>query len=220
MPALERYLHHVTVDWPSPDETAATARLRLADRFPRTALRRMTHLGLLVGHVLEGADLGPSDAVVYATTFAEARALEEYLVSFPAASPLLFQTSIHPGGVQQVLIPRQQSIARLWPMAGGERLVEQSLLAVLLEPAARVGWVGGEEKGTWLCDHGMASPLAFAFCARVSADPTGAIGRIGCSPEEEGDDPCPSLATLARALRDRQPLSWRSAGTCWRIEWS
>ena len=109
---------------------------------------------------------------------------------------------------------------RLWPMAGGQRLVEQSLLAVLLEPAARVAWVGGEEKGTWLCDHGMASPLAFAFCARVSSDPTGAIGRIGCSPAEEITDPCPSLETLARAMRDRQPLSWRSAGTCWRIEWA
>ena len=45
---IERYLHHVRVELPGPEETAATARLRLADKFPRTALRRMTHLGLLV----------------------------------------------------------------------------------------------------------------------------------------------------------------------------
>src|SRR5471030_682269 len=128
----ERFIHHLRVERPSADETAAGARLRLADNFPRAALRRMTHLGLLLGSALGGADLGPEDAVVYASTFAETRALEDFLASFPAASPLLFQASIHPGGVQQVLIGRQQPIARLWPLAGRARLVEQALLTALL----------------------------------------------------------------------------------------
>lgn len=220
MSPLVRYLHHIAVDWPAPDETAAGARVRLAERFPRNALRRMTHLGMLVGHVLEGAALGPADALVYATSFAEARALEDYLASFPAASPLLFQTSIHPGGVQQVLIPRQQPIARLWPMAGRARVVEQSLQAVLVEPAARVAWVGGEEQGTWLREHGMASAVAFAFCAVVTSDPTGAVGRVSAMVTEGPDDLCPSLETLASALRNRRALSWRSVGFEWRLDWS
>ena len=100
----ERYLHQLRVELPAPEESAAGARVRLADKFPRMALRRMTHLGLLIGATLDGASLGPEDAVVFASTFAETRALEDFLGSFPAASPLLFQTSIHPGSVQQVLI--------------------------------------------------------------------------------------------------------------------
>ena len=78
----------------------------------------MTHLGLLIGSALDGVPLEPEDAMVYASTYAETRALEDFLLSFPQASPSLFQASIHPGGVQQVLIGRQQPISRLWPLAG------------------------------------------------------------------------------------------------------
>ena len=159
---IERFLHRLRVELPAPDETAASARVRLADKFPRPALRRMTHLGLLIGSALDGAPLGPEDALVYASTFAETRALEDFLLSFPVASPLLFQTSIHPGGVQQVLIGRQQPIARLWPLAGRTRLVEQALLTALIEPAPRVALVGGEERGTWMLEHNMASTKSFA----------------------------------------------------------
>ena len=161
----ERYLHQLRVELPAPDETAAGARVRLADKFPRTALRRMTHLGLLIGATLDGVALGPEDALVFASTFAETRALEDFLGSFPAASPLLFQTSIHPGSVQQVLIGRQQPIARLWPLAGRTRLVEQALLTALIEPALRVALVGGEERGTWMLEHHMASSRSIAFGA-------------------------------------------------------
>ena len=129
----ERFIHHVRVELPPVDEAAVGARVRLATKFPRTALRRMTHLGLLVGSALEEMPLEPDDALVYASTFAETHALEEFLASFPTASPLLFQTSIHPGGIQQVLIGRQQPLARLWPLAGRTRLVEQAR-----RPAARL----------------------------------------------------------------------------------
>src|SRR5688572_3937387 len=134
----ERFIHHVRVERPPTTESAAEARDRLRDKFPRAALRRMTHLGLLLGSTLEGVALTLEDALVYASSFAETRALEDFLASFPAASPLLFQTSIHPGGIQQVLIGRQQPIARLWPLAGRARLVEQALLTALLETAPRV----------------------------------------------------------------------------------
>lgn len=216
---IERFLHHVRVELPAPDETAAAARMRLADRFPRTALRRMTHLGLLVGSTLDKVPLGPDDAVVFATTYAETRALEDFLTSFPAASPLLFQTSIHPGAVQQVLIGRQQPVARLWPLAGRARLVEQALLTALLEPAARVAVVGGEECGTWMLEQGMASARAFAFAILVTREPAGAVGRVVFTPGAAAAEPGPGLEEWAQALTDRRALCWAGAGGTWALEW-
>lgn len=216
---IERYLHQVRVERPSPDENAAGARARLADKFPRNALRRMTHLGMLIGSVLDRDSLGTEDALVYASTFAETRALEDFLMSFPAASPSLFQTSIHPGGVQQVLIGRQQSIARLWPHAGRKRLVEQALLSALLEPAERVALVGGEERGTWMQDNRMASERPFAFGAILTRGLDGASGRIVFEPDEMADEPCPTLEDFSRALEKHDALHWHGAGGAWALEW-
>jgi len=215
----ERFIHHLRVELPAPDETVVGARVRLADKFPRTALRRMTHLGLLVGAALEGESLGPDDALVYATTFAETRALEDFLSSFPGASPLLFQTSIHPGGIQQVLIGRQQPIGRLWPLAGRTRLVEQALMTALLEPAPRVALAGGEERGTWMLEHAMAAARPFAFGMMLTLEPAGAVGRVvlaaGAGPNEAG----PTLENFAHALAERRPLHWCGAGGEWTLEW-
>lgn len=217
---IERFLHHVHVEQPAPDETAAGARLRLADKFPRTALRRMTHLGLLLGSALDGVALGPEDAVVYASTFAETRSLKDFLLGFPAASPLLFQTSIHPGGVQQVLIGRQQPVARLWPHAGRARLVEQALLTVLLEPAPRVVLVGGEERGTWMLEHRAASDRSFAFAAILTREAAGAVGCVRFTPGEIPDETGPTLENFLEALAGRLPLGWHGAGGAWVLEWS
>ncbi len=216
---IERFLHQVRVELPASEETAADARGRLADRFPRTALRRMTHLGLLIGSALDGVPLRPEDALVYATIFAETRALEDFLTSFPAPSPLLFQTSIHPGGVQQVLIGRQQAIARLWPMAGGARLVEQALLAALLEPAARVFLVGGEERGTWMLEQHKAAAQPFAFATVVTRESAEAAGRVAFTPGAQSAETCPTLENFARALAGRQSLGWNGSGGCWTLEW-
>lgn len=218
---LERYLHRVRTERPAAAETAAEARVRLAPLFPRPALRRMTHLGLLLGAALDGVALTPEDAVVYASSFAETRALEDFLATFPAPSPLLFQTSIHPGGVQQVLIGRQQPVGRLWPLAGRARLVEQALLTALLETAPRVALLGGEERGTWLLEHGMASGRAFAFGALLTPEAAGAAGRVMFEPGPGGndDEPCPSLDAWADAFAERRPLAWRSGAGAWRLEW-
>jgi hypothetical protein len=215
----ERFFHHLRVEFPADTEIAAGARTRLADKFPRVALRRMTHLGLLVGSVLDGTTLEANDALVYATTFAETRALEDFLTSFPAASPLLFQTSIHPGGVQQVLIGRQQPIARLWPLAGRARLVEQALLTALLEPAPRVALVGGEERGTWMLDQGMAAPRSFAFAVILTHEPAGAVGRVAFTPGLSLDEVGPNLENFACALAERCPLAWCGGGGTWTLEW-
>jgi hypothetical protein len=218
---LERHIQFARVVRPDPAETAASARTRLADKFPRTALRRMTHLGFLAGEALDGVMIGEDDTVVYASTYAETRALEDFLTSFPAASPLLFQTSIHPSAIQQVLIGRQQSVRRFWPMTGRVRLVESALLAAVLEPAARVVLAGGEEKGSWLLEQGNASTQAFAFALVLAQDPAGSSGRIRF--EAEGgapDSPCPTLSEFATGLGQKVKMGWRGAGGTWSLEWT
>ena len=216
---IERFIHHLSIELPAASETAVEARPRLAEKFPRTALRRMTHLGLLLGSTLDGVSFGPEDAIVYASTFAETRALEDFLASFPGASPLLFQTSIHPGGVQQVLIGRQQPIARLWPLAGRTRLVEQALLTALLEPAPRVALVGGEERGTWMLERQMASATAFAFAAILSRDPAGAAARVAFTPGGDPAAACPTLEDFTHALAERRELHWHGGGGAWTLAW-
>jgi len=217
---LERHIQFMRVERPDPSETAAAARARLADRFPRPTLRRMTHLGLLVGTALDGVELGADDAVVYASTFAETRALEDFLASFPAASPLLFQTSIHPSAIQQVLIGRQQPVRRFWPVTGRRRLVESALLAALMEPAPRVVLAGGEERGSWMLEQNMASDQAFAFGLVLATDPTGARGRVRFQPDDSAPDAtCPTLLALAEAVARQEALRWRGAGGEWSLEW-
>ena len=216
---IERFIHFVRVEQPDPAEDATAARQRLRDVFPRPALRRMTHLGMLLGACIEGRGFGPEDAVVYASQFAETRALEDFLRSFPAASPLLFQTSIHPGGVQQVLIGRQQPVARLWPLAARERLVEQALSTALLESADRVWVLGGEERGAWLLEQGMASDRAFAFALELRAAREGAVGRVRCDPDSGPDEFPPDLWRFTRALAERTELRWRGMGWRWELHW-
>ncbi len=214
---IKRYIHHLRIERPAPEESAAEARVRLSGKFPRNALRRMTHLGLLLGSTLDGFEVSADDALVYATTFGETRALEDFLFGLPEASPSLFQTSIHPGGVQQVMIGRQQPVARLWPMAGRDRLVEHALLTALLEPAARVALLGGEERGTWMLEHRAASDRAFAFALVLTREAEGAIGQVSFAPNSGADEACPLLEELVIALDERTPLAWSGAGGAWRV---
>lgn len=223
---LTRFIHQARVERPPNTETAAEARERLREKFPRAALRRMTHLGLLLGSTLDGAALTADDAIVYASSFAETRALEDFLASFPAASPLLFQTSIHPGGIQQVLIGRQQPVARLWPLAGRARLVEQALVTALTETAPRVWLVGGEERGTWLLEQTMASDRAFAFALELRTEAEGAVGRISFVASTDNSsgskraDESPALGAFADALAERGALTWFSGSGTWTVAWA
>jgi hypothetical protein len=221
---IERYLHHVRVERPPIAETAAEARVRLGEKFPRASLRRMTHLGLLVGSTLDGLALAPDDALVYATTFSETRALEDYLGTFPAPSPLLFQTSIHPSAVQQVLIARQQPLTRFWPITGRARLVEDALLTALLAPAARCVIAGGEERGSWMLEQRMASERSFAFAIELTCAPAGAAARLefrdaGDGSAAQWQASCPSLDAFADALAERKALAWRGANGAWTLQW-
>ena len=178
---LERYLHAFSLA-DAGEEDPAVTRERLKDRFPRGATRRMTQLGLLVGVTLDELSPRPDDAVVYASAYAETRALEGYLESFPSASPTLFQTSIHPSAVQQALIGRQHAVGEFFPLTGRAHLVTHAMQTALLCPAPRVLLCGGDERGTWLLQLGVASDRSFAFALALSREPANALARVTLSP--------------------------------------
>ena len=216
---IERYLQALSLEDPG-EETPAATRERLRDRFPAGATRRMTQLGLLIGSVLGPMQPQEDDALVYATAFGEHHALEQYVASFPTASPSLFQTSIHPSAVQQALIARQQAIHHFFPLTGQAQLVAHAVQTALLAPNPRAILCGGEEASTWLRGYGAASPATFAFALALSDSAGGALGSLGL---EIGAEPEGSLALPAffSALRQRQPLRVAAApGLALVLRWS
>ena len=128
---LERFLQQLVTE-DAVDPAPAAIRERLKGNFPPGATRRMTTLGLLVGSALQPLEPGEEDALVYATAYAESCALEGFLDSFPAPSPTLFQTSIHPSGVQQLMIGRQRPVREFLPLSGASLLAFHALRASLL----------------------------------------------------------------------------------------
>ena len=174
---LERYLQALSLADVGDEDHAAT-RERLKERFARGATRRMTQLGLLVGAAIEELAPRADDALVYASAYAETRALEGYLESFPGASPTLFQTSIHPSAVQQALITRQHPVEEFFPLTGRAHLVAHAVQTALLSPVPRVLLCGGEERGTWLLEKKAASDRTFAFALALGHDATGALARV------------------------------------------
>ena len=167
---LERYIQDLRTDDPGAETPAAT-RERLKGRFAPGSTRRMTLLGMLVGAVLGDLQVAEEDTLAYVSAFGEGRALEDFLTSFPSASPTLFQTSIHPSGVQQGLIGRQRSVRELFPLAGGGQLAVQGLLTAMLAPSPRAVLVGGEECGTWLVAAKAASDRTFAYALALTREP-------------------------------------------------
>lgn len=213
---LERFIQAVRTDDPGLEEPAGT-RARLKDHFASGSTRRMTQLGMLVGAAVGALEPTEEDVVVYASGYGESRALEGYLQSLPAPSPTLFQTSIHPSGAQQVLISRQRSMRELFPLSGGEHLAGHALLTALLAPSPRVILCGGEERGTWLLEHGVASDRAFAFALVLGNDSTGALGRVRLAADNV--DGSLSLVQFFELIHQRRPGNHRVAPG-WRLELS
>jgi hypothetical protein len=192
---IERFIQELRTDDPGA-ETAALTRERLKGRFAPGSTRRMTLLGMLVGSAMGELPAAGDDTVVYASVFGEGRALEDYLASFPAASPTLFQTSIHPSGIQQGMIGRQRSVRELFPHAGGAQLVLQSLLTAMLAPGPAAVLAGGEERGTWLTESGAVSDRSFAYAVRLAREPgTNPMGRLVLTSEIGSS--CSSFSELA-----------------------
>jgi hypothetical protein len=186
-------------------EDPAVTRDRLKDCFPRGATRRMTQLGMLIGSVLSPHSPAEDDTLIYASEYAETRALEGYLDSFPSASPTLFQTSIHPSAVQQLLIQRQQPVRTFFPLTGGRQLIRQALQIAVLSETPRVLLCGGEERGTWLLEHNAASAETFAFAIALTKDRSGQpLGQLDVSFDGAMDGL--SLPTFFQALHTRSSL--------------
>ncbi len=217
---LERYVHACSLTEASTEEPAAT-RERYKERFPRGATRRMTQLGLLIGGTLDELAPRADDAIVYASAYAESRALEGYLDSFPTASPTLFQTSIHPSAVQQTLIARQHPIQEFFPLTGRAHLAVQAMQVAFLSPAPRVLLCGGEERGTWLLEQRAASERTFAFALALSAEPAGALARVTLTPADDATSSVElTLPQFFDALRARQSLERVGApGVCLGFSW-
>jgi hypothetical protein len=215
---LERHIQALVTDDATGEAPAAT-RERLKGNFPAGATRRMTNLGMLVGSALARMVPGEDDSVVYATGYAESCALEGFLDSFPTPSPTLFQTSIHPSAVQQLMIGRQQPLRELMPISGGPLIAFHALRATLLSPASRSILCGGEERGSWLLEHGLASDRTFAFAMALTVEETAnAAGRVRIS--RDGGDGRLSLPPFFDLAHARKPFDgmiapgWRMA-----LEW-
>jgi hypothetical protein len=215
---LERHIQALVTDDTTGEAPAAT-RERLKANFAPGATRRMTNLGLLVGSALGRLGPGEGDSVVYATGYAESCALEGFLDSFPTPSPTLFQTSIHPSAVQQLMIGRQQALRELMPISGGPLMAFHAVRASLLSPAARSILCGGEERGSWLLEHGLASDRTFAFAMALTVRETAdAPGKVRLSRHAgDGRLDLPSFFDLVHARKPFDGMiapGWRLA-----LEW-
>lgn len=216
---LSAYIQSVHTEEASHEDPAGT-RERLKDRFPRGATRRMTQLGMLVGSVLEPIRPAEEDTLVYASEYAETRALESYLDSFPSASPTLFQTSIHPSAVQQWMILQQQPVKTFFPMTGRSQVVAHALEVALLGETRRMVFCGGEERGTWLLEKNAASDRTFAFALVLSAQSDNAIGQLSLNSGDAARGSMP-LGIFFDALRERRALELAPAPGRWlKLSWS
>ncbi len=186
-PAHTLYVTSVRTEDIGAEDSAAT-RERLKNLFPKLATRRMTQLGLVVGHTLLETTPADDDTIVYASQYGETRALEAYIDSFPTPSPTLFQTSIHPSSIQQALIFRQQPIREFFPLAGSDYLIATALQTAVTSVGSRTLFCGGEERGTWLLEHGSASARTIGFTLALIRE-----------------KPAIPLATLELRISDQMP---------------
>lgn len=214
----ERFVHAYRVIDLAP-ATEAVELAELKKRLPGRQARRMSPLGVLVTTVLADFPVTRDSVILYATTYTESRALEAYLDSFPHASPTHFQTSIHPGGIEQALILNQQPVAALYPLAGQQDLLSQAMALAFLEDRENVIIVGGEESGTWLTEAGVASDRSFAFALQLQRQNENALATIHLD-RRPSSTPSPSLHTFAQHLDARHDLTWHSPFGAFSWQWN
>jgi len=207
---------------PSPNDPDALAALKA--EFPGRSARRMTRLGMQMSHVLRGMSLSEESSLVYATRFSETQTIEKFLGSFPFPSPQAFQTSIHPGGVEQFLIQNKQSIREFFPLAGGTDLLFRALQTAMLCRGSRIIICGGEETGTWLQEAGASSESNYAWAleltgaAKASENVLGRLTWIELAGAEGASELLPDFFT---ALQNSKPYRYRSAeGSELELNWS
>lgn len=188
------------------NDTVVEARSKYKEFYPGRAARRMTHLGMMVGICLNDLDTVPETPIIYASAFAESKSLETFIGSFPEASPLHFQCSIHPSAVEQALIPRKKAVNNFYPITSNHNLAGQALETSFLTQSNTVIIVGGEEHGTWLSEHKLASDQAFAFSLQIEKSTRG-IGKIRFEETNEiNKNETISLSEFALAIKNRTAI--------------
>jgi hypothetical protein len=88
--------------------------------------------------------------------------------------------------------------------------VAHAVQTALLAPTRRVVLCGGEERGTWSREHGMASSETFAFALALSAEPAGSLGRLGLETSASANGAF-TLPEFFAALRGRHSLRQAAA---------
>jgi hypothetical protein len=207
----KRYIRSVSTLGPH-TELDLEYRKHLKSNFSGSAARRMTDLALLVGEITKDAQIDRSDTVVYATTYSESRCLEKYLESFPNPSPLGFQNSIHPSGIEQVMIARKHPLDELVPLAGREQILGSALNAAFCSDKPKQWLVFAEERSTWLTDIGYASEAFFAGLIELGLEAEDSIGSVAMdgAATKNGEDPL--LFDLFKVLSDRSASTFTTKG--------
>lgn len=206
----KRYIHFANCV--GPFEAIDSIRLKeLKANFPPRTSRRMTKLALLIGECVKGFPLAEADTLIYTTTFSESICLENYLASFPTPSPLGFQNSIHPSGLEQVLIAKSQPVSEFLSFAGRAHVMHSAITAACMSDNQNQWIIGAEEKGNWLTEKKYASEADFAFCIGLNQDPVGATGSISWDPDvSDFSDASHSLTTETFFSLVLNKKSWRS----------
>jgi hypothetical protein len=71
---------------------------------------------------------------------------------------------------------------------------------------------GGEEKGSWLADFGLAHPRSFAFAMRLTVDPAGACGEILWEQQPRDDkETMPDMEETVRLFSEGCTVSFQNA---------
>jgi hypothetical protein len=202
----KRYIHACSCIFLDPENEKEDL-VPVAAMLPPKAARRMSRLGIMLYNLLDKMPLNFATTLIYGTTFTEVSALQTYLDSFPYASPLAFQKSIHPGGIEQALILRHQEVGALLPLAGKASLLPQMLKCAFLSETPNTVLSGGEEQGGWLKGHGIAYDSSFAFAIHLSENAEGSIGTLEWEPESTQEDVAlPSLEAAVKMFNERKPL--------------
>ncbi len=189
--------------------------------FPANSMRRTSRLGLAMADLWRGHQAGPDDTIVYASVYSETRALEDFLRGFPRPGPVHFQTSIHPAGIQQALVPRQLPVASFFPLVAGPRAAAQALGLALLQTSETAWVAAAEERGTWLLEAGAASDETWALLLKLGSPETPGLGTVSWDTTATSNPGgTATLADLRQSLQNRLPGRFpHPSGGCVTLRW-
>lgn len=147
---------------------------RIADfrkALPAGRARRLTAMAVLLSEVLRRLPHEEDEPVYFGSTYGDTPSLEKYLASFPHASPMSFQNSIHPGPLVQAFVARGRPVPAFLPFAGGREIIGSLLLSAMTASAATRLCIVAETQATWMTQASIASGATFALGFRMTEAP-------------------------------------------------